>query len=60
MVLILQVGDVQKALVIYKAALHCIFLSSLRGWERETFLKYYDRKPYSVMGRKHFLQSSYL
>jgi len=50
-----QVGDVQKAPVIYKAALHCIFLSSLRGWERETFLKYYDRKPYSTMGRKYFL-----
>ena len=30
-----SIREVWKALVIYKATLHCIFLSSLRGYKRE-------------------------
>jgi len=40
-----HVGKVQEALVIYIAALCCIFLSSLKGWYRRALLKYYRGKP---------------
>ena len=39
-----SIREVWKALVIYKATLHCIFLSSLRGYKREALLKNYKRK----------------
>ena len=39
-----SIREVWKAPVIYKAALHCIFLSSLRGYKREALLKNYKRK----------------
>jgi len=55
-----QVGDVWKAPVIYKAALHYIFLSSLRGWDRGAFLKNYRGKPYKATGRIYVLHNSLL
>jgi len=50
-----QVGDIQKASIIYKAALYYSFLNSLKGWKREAFLKYQSRNPYSIIGRIHVL-----
>jgi len=50
---IFQVEDIQKAPVIHKAVLCCIFLSSLKGWDKETLLKYHNGRPYRTMGRTH-------
>jgi len=43
--LIPQVGEVQKAPVIYIAALHYIFQSSLRGLDSGEFLKNQSGNP---------------
>jgi len=50
-----QVGNIQKASIIYKGALHYNFLNSLREWKRDAFLKYQDEKPYSIMRKIYVL-----
>jgi len=60
MVSILQVGDIQKVLVIHKVALYCIFLSSLRGWNKGALLKYHNDRLYKMIRRTHVLYNSCL
>lgn len=40
-----HVDEVWKALVIHMTVLYCIFLSSLRGWNNKTLLKYHKGNP---------------
>ena len=53
------IREVQKASVIQIVALYCIFLSSLRGYERRVLLKNHKRKPYSMIGMIHILYRSH-
>ena len=45
MALIPKDGDIKKASKIYKVALLCIFLRTLRGYESGALLKYHNWKP---------------
>jgi len=59
-VLIPKEGEVWKAAKIQRAALCCIFLSSLSGYNKEALLKYHSKNPYSTIGRIHVLYKSFL
>jgi len=48
-------GDVQKAPVIHKAALHCIFFNSVTFLTIGAPLKNHNWNPYKAIGTMHIL-----
>jgi len=48
-------GDMRKAPVIHKAALHCIFFSSVMFFIVGALLKNHNWKPYKAIGMMHVL-----
>ena len=48
-------GDVQKAPVIHRAALRCIFFNSVMFFTVRALLKNHNWKPYKAIGMMHIL-----